>query len=70
MSGSLVVLFALLFFTIGIFSEQRNKRITGTVLWSLTLGILFTLCLYLVGCCMYYRWSFGHFFKDGSLLDA
>ena len=39
-TGSIVVVFALLSYSIGIITEQRKKRISKTVLTFVTLGIL------------------------------
>jgi hypothetical protein len=41
MVGSLIVFFALLFYSIGIFTEQKHKKVLPLVLWFLTLGIIF-----------------------------
>ena len=41
MIGSLIVLFALVFYSIGIFTEQKHKRVIPRVLTFLTLGIIF-----------------------------
>jgi hypothetical protein len=41
MTGSAVVFVALLFYSIGIFTEQRHKRVIPRVLLFLTLGIVF-----------------------------
>jgi hypothetical protein len=41
MVGSTIVFFALLFYSIGIFTEQKHKKILSRVLLFLTLGIIF-----------------------------
>ena len=41
MIGSSVVFFALLFYSIGIFTEQKHKKVLQRVLLFLTLGIIF-----------------------------
>jgi len=41
MVGSAIVFFALLFYSIGIFTEQKQKKVVSRVLWFLTLGIIF-----------------------------
>lgn len=41
MIGSLIVFFALLFYSIGIFTEQKHKKVVPRVLLFLTLGIVF-----------------------------
>lgn len=41
MVGSSIVFFALLFYSIGIFTEQKYKRVVSRVLLFLTLGIIF-----------------------------
>jgi hypothetical protein len=41
MIGSTIVFFALLFYSIGIFTEQKKKSVVPRVLWFLTLGIIF-----------------------------
>lgn len=40
-AGTTIVNFALLFYTIGIFSEQRSHRVTHRTLLFLTLGVVF-----------------------------
>lgn len=40
-TGSIIVTFALLFYSIGIISEQKGKHITYNVLIFMTLGIVF-----------------------------
>ena len=41
MTGSSIVFFALVFYSIGIFTEQRQKKVLPRVLLFLTLGIIF-----------------------------
>ena len=41
MVGSTIVFFALLFYSIGIFTEQKHKKVLSRVLLFLTLGIIF-----------------------------
>ena len=49
MAGTTIVVFALLFYTIGIITEQRLHRVTKKVLFFLTFGVIFdisaTVCM-------------------------
>jgi len=47
--GTIVVIFALIFYSIGIITEQRKKLINKTVLTFLSLGLLFDIS---ATCCM------------------
>lgn len=42
-AGTIIVNLALLFYTVGIFIEQRRRQVTGVVLGFLTAGVLFDL---------------------------
>lgn len=48
-AGTLIVNLALIFYTIGIVTEQRRRQVTSKVLWFLTLGVVFdvtaTICM-------------------------
>ncbi|MEA1981139.1 MAG: hypothetical protein U9N54_09225 [candidate division Zixibacteria bacterium] len=49
MAGTTIVIFALLFYTIGIITEQRLHKVTKKVLFFLTFGVIFdisaTVCM-------------------------
>jgi len=40
MVGTIIVLFALTFYSIGIFTEQKHKKVPGRVITFLTMGII------------------------------
>lgn len=42
-TGTIIVNLALVFYTVGIFMEQRTRRVSGKVLFFLTVGVIFDL---------------------------
>ena len=64
MAGTLIVNLALIFYTIGIVSEQRSRRITQRVLIFLTAGVAFDI---IATACMIIGSSKGPFTAHGFL---
>ncbi|MGB5753132.1 MAG: hypothetical protein WBN87_09745, partial [Thermoanaerobaculia bacterium] len=64
MAGTLIVNLALVFYTIGIVSEQRSHRITKRVLVFLTAGVTFDI---IATACMITGSSKGPFTAHGLL---
>ena len=64
MAGTLIVNLALIFYTIGIVSEQRSRRITQRVLIFLTAGVTFDI---IATACMIIGSSKGPFTAHGLL---
>ena len=63
-AGTIIVNLALVFYTIGIFAEQRSRRVTSRVVFFLTAGVVFDL---VATGCMLMGSSRGPFTAHGLL---